>query len=159
MATESKALPRAKEFKFRVEFNGFPVALVESFSPGKLQIGTTESFGAGMNHPYKEAGMLRYSPATLTNTVPLEGMGRRFWQDWVDKCQNAKTGNGGLPEEYMADFSLYEMDNTGTPFRVNEFKDAFITEYDVGDKSAGSMDKNIIEKVEITYSSRETRYL
>lgn len=159
MATESKALPRAKEFKFRVEINGFPVALIESFNPGKKTIGVSEAYGAGMNHSYKEAGMLRFDTATLTNTVPLEGAGRRFWEDWMINCQNAKTGNGGNPEDYMQDFSCYEMDNTGTPFRVMEFYGGFISDYDVGDKSASSVDKNVIEKIEITYQSREVRYI
>lgn len=159
MATESKALPRAKEFKFRLEINGFPVALVESFNPGKETIGITEAYGAGVNHSYKEAGMLTFANATLTNTVPLEGPGRRYWQDWMTQVQNAKTGNGGNPEDYMRDFSMYENDSNGIPFRVTEFKSGFIVDYDVGDKSAGATDKNVIESVEIAYQEREVRYL
>lgn len=159
MATESKALPRAKDFKFRVEFNGFPVALVESFNPGKESVGITKAYGGGMNHAYKEVGMLEFGNVSLTNTVPIEGPGRRYWQDWMIQCQDARTGNGLNPDEYMRDFSLYELDNTGTPFRVIEFYGAFIADYDIGDKTASSMDKNVIEKVEVAYQSRETRYL
>lgn len=159
MATESKALPRAKDFKFRLEINGFPVALIESFTPGKKSVGVTKAYGAGMNHAYQEAGMLTFGNATLTNTVPIEGIGRRYWEDWMIACQNSKTGNGGNPEDYFKDFTLYEMDNTGTPFRIIEYRGGFITDYDVGDKSASSVDKNVIEKVEITYQDRETRYL
>ena len=73
MAIEVYTGPTAKEFRFMVEINGFPAALVQSFDPGSRHHAVAERGGAGMNHPFKEAGMITFDNCILYAVRPLEG--------------------------------------------------------------------------------------
>lgn len=157
MAQQGIIYQRVKEFKFRVEVNGFPVALVEEFDPGERTIAVVESNGAGQNHPVKEAGMLKYGNAKLRNVVPTEGEGKIFWERAMNMAQDPNTGNGMAPSGYWFNFSMYELDNEGNPVRATEFYQAFVCDYKMGNRSAMTQDKNAIEEVEMAYTDRETR--
>jgi hypothetical protein len=148
---------RVKEFKFRVEVNGFPVALVEEFDPGERSIAIVESNGAGQNHPVKEAGMLKYGNAVLRNVIPTEGNGTIFWERAMNMAQNPATNNGLPPSGYWFNFTMYELNNEGNPVRATEFYQGFVSNYKMGNRSALTEDKNAIEEVEIAYVDRETR--
>lgn len=157
MPTEAIAVSRLKEFKFRVEINGFPVALVQDFDPGQRSIAVVESAGAGQNHPVKEAGMMSFGNAILKNVVPTEGMGKTFWENEMNRAQDPATGNGSPPSAYWFNFSMYELDNAGNPVTAYEFYQAFVTSLKPGNRSAVTKDKNVIEEVEIAYTSRQKR--
>jgi hypothetical protein len=154
MPTDAIAYPRLKEFKFRVEINGYPAALVSEFDPGAETIAITEHAGAGQNHPVKEAGMVKFANAILKGVVPIDGPGGTYFQQWIDACQDVKTGDGGRPQQYYRNFSMYELDPTGNPSRTWEFKQGFIAEYKLGNRNSLSQDKDVIEEVDIAYTSR-----
>jgi phage tail-like protein len=155
MAVDARAIERHKVFKYRVEINGYPVALVQEAKIGKAEIGVSEHAGAGQNHPVKEAGMLSFEGCTLKTVVPLDGPGKTYWQTWLDKIQDPKTGNGMRPSAYRQDFSLYDLDPQGNPIRTWEFKNAWIKSYDPGERKSLDKDKDTIEELVITYEWRE----
>jgi len=159
MAIDATAISRFKEFKFRLEINGLPAALVREFNPGERSHGISEHAGAGQNFPYKEVGMLHYGNATLRQVVPLEGPGKVFFEQWMNLGQDPSTGNGDIPKVYMKNFSLYELLPTGDPGRVWEFKQGFPVRYNLGNRSNMSDNTDVIEEVEIAYSRREMRVL
>jgi hypothetical protein len=157
MPTDAVAYPRLKEFKFRVEINGYPAALVSEFDPGTESIGVTEHAGAGQNHSVKEGGMIKFGNAILKGVVPLFGPGGTYFYDWLTACQDAATGNGGPPATYYRNFSMYELDPAGNPARTWEFVQGFIAEYKLGNRNSLSQDKDVIEEVDIAYTSRTQR--
>jgi len=148
---------KVKEYAFRVEVNGFPVGLVEEFDPGEVSIAVVESNGGGQNHPTKEGGMLKYGNAKLRNVVPTTGTGVTFWQRALNMVQNPMTNSGLSPSGYWFNFSMVELDNEKNPVRSTEFYQAFVCNYNMGNRSALTEDKNAIEEVEIAYVDRETR--
>lgn len=157
MPVESHSLPKMKNFKFRVEFNGLPSFLVEEFDPGERTIGVAKSAGGGQNHVSKEGGFLEYGNATLRMVVPVEGQSLRFWDNWMDEIQDPKTGNGKFPSQYRRNFSLYEAGPDGVDVRVHEFIRAFPVRKRLGNKKAG--DENVIEELHIEYEYYEERVL
>jgi hypothetical protein len=159
MTTEATAIPRLKEFKFRVEVDGLPVSLVGDFDPGDRKHGLTEHSGAGQNFASKEAGAIKFEPAVLKNVVPVDGAARGFWEDKMNAAQNPATGNGGKPSEYMFNFSLYELKPDGNPSRAWEFFGGFVTLYKLGMRNSMADNKDVIEEVHIEYQWRELRVL
>lgn len=157
MPTDAIAVPRLKEFKFRLEVNGFPAAMVEEFDPGARTIAVVESAGAGQNFPIKEAGMMKFDHAVCRNVVPTDGAGKTFWEKQMNLAQDPSTGNGSAPGVYWFNFTMYELDNSGNPVRAWEFFQAFVSSYKLGNRSAMTQDKNVIEEVELAYSSRIQR--
>jgi hypothetical protein len=159
MAVETRVIPRAKDFKYRVEFNGLPVALVQKFSPGKRTHGITHHAGAGQNFPSKEVGMITYEPCTLELVVPIEGDGVDFFETWMNQGQDPETGNGGMPSQYQRNFSVLELKPDGTPFRVWEFYRAQPVTDDPGKHDSLAKDKDLLEEVHIEYEWRKLRNL
>lgn len=159
MPVNTIAHSKLKEFKFRVEVNGFEAAFVQEFDPGKRTIASVEHSGAGQNHPDKEPGMLSYDPAVLRNVVPVDGPGRTFFENWMNECQDAASGNGLPVEQCRRNFSMYELNSEGNPVRVWEFYHAFPTGFTPGNRSALTADANVIDEIELTYISREMREL
>jgi len=154
---EATAITVLKDFKFRVEINGLECALVQEFNPGSRSHGVAEHAGGGQNFTVKEAGMIKYNDAVLKMVVPIEGPGKRYFYDWMNQAQDPSTGNGLSPKEYRRNFSVYEEDNSGTPVRVWEYYMAFPSSFDLGNKSAHSVDKNVIDEIRITYSYYKMR--
>ncbi len=159
MPTDACAINRLKEFRFRLEINGYPSALCRGFNPGDRSHGVTEHAGAGQNYPCKEVGMIRYGNATLRQIVPLEGPGRIYFEQWMNLGQDANTGNGEIPAKYMKNMSLYELDPNGDPSRVWEFKRAFPVNYSLGNRDSLAEASDVIEEISIAYTKREMRTL
>ncbi len=159
MALEAHVVPRQKEFKYRVEFNGYPIAYVQSFSAGERTIGVTEHAGGGQNHVSKEGGMNKYADAVLKVVVPIEGVGLNFWEDWMNQVQNPTTGNGLNPSQYWRNFSMYELRPDGTAVRVWEYYRSFPSHMKPGERTATAADKDYIEEIHISYEFREMRLL
>jgi phage tail-like protein len=159
MATDAYSIEALKEFSYRVEINGLPVAMVQEFNPGSSKIGVSERAGAGQNHVIKEAGMLSFDHATLKSVVPIEGAGLSYWQDWMNQVQDPKTGIGTRPKQYKRNFSVYNIGPDGTPLRVWEFYGGWISEYKPGDLKSKEDKNDVIEEVQITYDHRELRTL
>jgi len=159
MTTEACVVPRLKEFKFRFEINGLAVALVKEFNPGKRTHGVTEHAGAGQNFPCKEAGMLKYENAVLKTVVPVDSTGRDYFEEWANLVQDPKTGNGMMPALYKRVGSLYELKPTGEPSRVWMFYGMFPVDYDLGNRSSESADKDVIEEIHFAYSYRTMKVL
>lgn len=159
MPVNTIAHTKLKEFKFRLEMNGFEAAFVQEFDPGRSTIATVEHAGAGQNHPDKEPGMLAFEPATLRTVVPVDGPGRLFFHTWMRECQDAMTGNGLPAEACRRNFSMYELNSQGHPVRVWEFYHAFPSGDTPGNRNALTTDQNVIEEIELTYISREVREL
>lgn len=158
MATQAYTIERAKSFKYRVEINGLPSAMVQSFNPGKVSIGETSHASAGQNHLVYEAGMVSFEDATLTSVVPLDGLGRKFWNEKITLAQNSQTGNGGKPSQYKFNFSVYLMGPTDRPLKVWEFKGAWIKEYTPGAMDSKQDAEDVIDEIVIRYDNREERY-
>jgi len=159
MAHQGIVYEYLKEYRFIVEINGFPVACVEEFDPWDRTIEVVETNGAGQNHPYKEAGGMKYENAKLRNVVPTDGPGKLFWENAMSRAQNPASNAGLAPPDYMFNFTLIEIDNQRNPIRATEFYHALVRTYKMGNRNALSFDKNVIEEVEIAYTDRETRSL
>ena len=157
MPVNTIARSKVKEFKFRLEVNGFESAFVQEFDPGASNVASVEHAGAGQNHPDKEPGMLTFDNAVIRNVVPVDGPGRTFFQEWMNQCQDALTGNGLSVEACRRNFSMYELDNLGHPVRVYEFFHAFPIKITPGNRSAMTTDKNVIDEIELAYIAREMR--
>lgn len=155
MATEAKAIERQKKFKYRIEINGMPVALIQKLSVGKVTAGVTQHAGAGQNHPDKEAGMLTFENVVLTGVVPLEGPGNKFWQRWLDVIQDPDSGNGAVPKQYRQDFSIFDLAPTADPIRVWEYYDGWVCSYDPGERDSMSAEDDVLEEIEICYNYRK----
>jgi hypothetical protein len=151
--------PTAKEFRFMVEINGFPAAMVQSFDPGSRHHAVAERGGAGMNHPFKEAGMITFDNCILYAVRPLEGTCRMFWDAWMDQAQNPRTGGGGSTNIYMKNFTLYELDNNRNPVTAEEYFQAFPIEHKQGKKDSLSKDRNVIDEIHIAYVWKEPRLI
>lgn len=147
------AIPRVKEFKFRLEMNGFDAAWVQEFDPGNKSIGQTIHAGAGMNHGVKEAGMLKFDDATLKVVVPIEGPGAIFFNAWITAVQDPVTGNGSRPAVYKRNFTLYELDPDANPVsgRILEFIGGWVSGINKGNRSALTEDRDVIEEITVTY--------
>ncbi|MGC8718129.1 MAG: phage tail protein [bacterium] len=154
---EATAVMALKDFKFRVEINGLECALVQEFDPGARTHGVSEHAGGGQNFVVKEAGMIKYADAVLKMVVPVEGPGKRYFDEWMNQAQDPATGNGLSRKEYQRNFSVFELDNDGAPVRVWEYYMAFPSHHNPGNRSALSIDKNVIEEIHITYSYRKMR--
>jgi len=142
---------RAKSFKYRLEINGYLSALVQKVKMPKIEIGVSEHAGGAQNFLVNEAGMLKFNKITLNNVVPYDGAGREFWWKWLIRVQNPVTGNGMRPRDYKYDCSLYDDDPANVAFRVFEFKGAFISSYDPGERNSLAEKEDIIEEVELTF--------
>lgn len=159
MPVDAEAIPRLKDFKYRVEINGLEAAMVQEFEPGTRTHGVTVHSGAGMNHVAKEVGMVGFSNAVLRSVVPLGGTGRIYWENWLDQAQDPTTGNGGVPAQYQRNFSVFELAPDGTPTRVWEYIKAFPISYKVNAKSSLDDSNDVLEYVEICYNRRDVRVL
>jgi hypothetical protein len=157
MPTDALAIERAKRFKYRLEINGFPVAAIQSAKIGKAEVGESEHAGAGQNFPVYEAGMIKFQELVITGVVPLDGPGKTYWQKWLDKAQDPRTGNGMRKHEYAQDFSLYDLDPADNPIRAWEFHGGWIRGYDPGERNSLSDKDDIIEEATIRYDWREQR--
>jgi hypothetical protein len=159
MPTTACAIPRLKDFKYRVEINGLEAAAVQEFEPGTRTHGVTVHSGAGQNHVCKEVGMIGFSNAVLRSVVPVDGPGRIYWEDWMDQAQDPATGNGGMPAQYQRNFSVFELAPNGSPSRVWEYIKGFPVSFKVNAKSSLDDSTDVLEFVEIAYNRREVRVL
>ena len=157
MAIEVYTGPTYKEYKFMVEINGFKAAFVQSFDPGARHHAVAERGGAGMNHPFKEAGMITFDNCILRSVCPIGGDAQVFWDAWMDQAQNPRTGNGGSTNVYMKNFTLYELDNDGNPGKATEYYQAFPVEHKPGNRDSLSKDKNVLDEIHIAYVWKEPR--
>lgn len=157
MASNTGSFSRLKEFKFRVEVNGFDALYVQEFNIGKRSISVTEHAGAGQNHPTKEAGGLKFENAVLRHVVPCEGEGGKFFLEKMKIAQDAATGNGQMPSAYKFTFSCYENNPTDSPVRIWTFIGAFVVGDATNNKSSLGFDKDVIDEVEIAYDRIEER--
>jgi phage tail-like protein len=159
MPTDARAINRLKEFKFRVEINGYPAALCHEFNPGERSHGVSSHAGAGQNFAVKEVGMINFGNCTLRQVVPLEGPGRHYFDTWMNQGQDPMTGNGGIPADYARNFTLYELDPYGNPSRAWEYYGAFPVRYVPGNRNAQSDSADVVEEIELAYSSRDLRLI
>jgi hypothetical protein len=157
MAVDAMAINPLKTYKFRLELNGLPAALIQSFNPGDRSHGMTEHAGAGQNHTVKEVGMVVFGNCSLGMVVPMDGPGRTYFDDWMQTAQNTLTGNGEIPAKYRRNFTLYELDPRGDPSRIWEFKAGFPVRMSLGMRNAVAGNSDVIEELEITYCNREMR--
>jgi len=155
MTIEASSINRLKEFKFRVEINGVPSALVQEFDPGKRSHGVTEHAGAGQNHASKEAGMIKYGNARIKNVVPIDGPGQDMWVKFLNSAQNPLTGNGGNKADYTFVLSFFELLPAGNPVRTWHYYNAWVVDYSPGNRSGLSENKDVIEEVEIAFDRRD----
>lgn len=151
MATNTSGISRLKEFKFRVEINGFNAVLVREFNIGKCSISETGHAGAGQNFEVYEAGGLKFEPAILRYVVPAEGEGGDFFVQKMKLAQDAETGNGLEPNSYKFVFSLYENKPTDQTVRNWTFYGAWVRANAPQNKSSVGFDKDVIDEVEIRY--------
>jgi hypothetical protein len=159
MPVQACAIPRLKDFKYRVEINGLEAALVQEFEPGTRTHGVTVHSGAGQNHVCKEVGMIGFSNCVLRTVVPVEGEARNYWESWLDSAQDPSTGNGGMPAKYQRNFSVFELAPDGSPSRVYEYYKGFPVSFKVNAKSSLDDSTDVLEFVEIAYNRREVRVL
>jgi phage tail-like protein len=159
LATEANALNRLKEFKFRVEINGYPAALCHEFNPGERTHGITSHAGAGQNHVSKEVGMMSFGNCVMRQVVPLEGPGRQYFDIWMNQGQDPVSGNGGKPTDYQRNFTMYELDPAGNPSRAWEYKKAFPVRHVPGNRNAQSENADVVEEIELAYTERELRII
>ena len=157
MPTDANAIDRGMKFKFRLEIEGVPAALIQEADLGTTEVAVSEAAGAGQNFPIKQGGMLKFGEFTCKGVVPLEGPGRHVWQKLLDRVQNPKTGNGLRPSQYKIDFSLYDLTPEGDPFRPWEYHGAFVQSYNPGDRDANSDSDDMIEEIVWAYDWRELR--
>ncbi len=157
MANNTASIHRMKEFKFRVEVNGFDSLLVQEFSLGKRTIAVTKHAGMGQNHPTKEAGGLEFENAVLRYVVPCDGESATFWYGKMRLAQDAVTGNGEMPDKYKFTFSCYENKPTDHAVRTWTFHGAFVVGGTVANKSSLAWDKDVIDEIEIAYDRVEEK--
>lgn len=157
MATEAFASEKLKEFKFRIEINGFIAAYVQEFDAGSTETGVISYAGAGQNFPVNEAGMLKFSPAVLRHVVAANGPGQLFFQEWMDLAQNPETGSGQPSSGYYKNFTMYELDNSNNPVIATEFSQAWVHIRKPGNRSAMSENKAVIPEISITYNYKRER--
>jgi hypothetical protein len=154
MATDAYAIERQKKFKYRLEINGLPVAVIQSVTLGSEEIGVTKHAGAGQNHPVKEAGMIEYEPVTLKAVVPLDGSGLLYWERWMRRIQDPETGNGLRKKQYAQDFSLYDLDPAGNVIGTWEFQNGWVQKRSPGERDSMSKDEDVIDEIVIEYDRR-----
>lgn len=159
MPTTACAIPRLKDFKYRVEINGLEAALVQEFEPGTRTHGVTVHSGAGQNHVCKEVGMIGFSNCVLRTVVPVDSEARLYIENWMDQGQDPITGNGGMPAKYQRNFSVFELAPDGSPSRVWEYTKAFPVSYKVNAKSSLDDSTDVLEFMELAYNKREVRAL
>lgn len=154
MATEARPIETQADFKFRVEINGFPAALVQKFTHGSAKIGERKRAGAGQNHVVYEPGMLSYEPCKLEMVLPLEGPGRDLLNNWFKRGQDPATGNGERTGSLKQDFTVYHLMNTADVNEAVEYFGAYINEEDLGELDAMSEDGNLIPKFSLRFDWR-----
>ena len=158
MAVESSAA-RLRDYKFRLEINGHNAALVQDFDPGRRTIGVSEHAGAGQNFPDKQAGMQKFADCVIKRVVPIDGTDRSYFEDWMNLCQDALTGNGQIPAIYQRRFSFYEMKPDGTDSSVYEYYGGFPIDISPGNRHGVDQNKDVIEEIHIAYQYRIRRAL
>jgi hypothetical protein len=159
MPVQACAIPRLKDFKYRVEINGLEAALVQEFEPGTRTHGVTVHSGAGQNHVCKEVGMIGFSNCVMRTVVPVDSDARLYIENWMDQAQDPATGNGGMPAKYQRNFSVFELGPDGTPSRCWEYTKAFPVSYKVNAKSSLDDSTDVLEFMEMAYNKREVRIL
>jgi hypothetical protein len=159
MPTTACAIPRLKDFKYRVEINGLEAALVQEFEPGTRTHGVTVHSGAGQNHVCKEVGMIGFSNCVMRTVVPIGSDQRLYFEQWLNEAQNPDTGNGGMPAKYQRNFSVFELGPAGDPVRCWEYYRGFPVSYKVNAKSSLDDSTDVLEFIEITYNKRNVRAL
>lgn len=151
MPSEATAIERAKKFKYRLEINGLPVAMVQKAKPGKREVGISEKAGGGQNFPTKEAGMLKYGDVELEVVLPLDGPGRVYFEKWMDKEQDPRTGNGLRPREYKQDFTLFWLRPDGNPLKARHYKGGLVKDIDPGEMDSNDEKDDVIDKMTLAY--------
>ena len=157
MPVTASAIPRLKDFKYRVEINGLEAAMVQEFEPGTRTHGVTVHSGAGQNHVAKEVGMIGFSNCVMRTIVPVNGDARTYIEDWLNQAQDPTTGNGGYPAQYQRNFSVFELDPKGNPSRVWSYEQGFCTSYKVNAKSSLDDSNDVLEFMEIAYNRRTVK--
>ncbi len=152
MSLDATAVQAHKNFKHRLEINGYASALIQKISGGKIKIGVTKHAGAGQNFAVQEAGGLEYEPMVLETIVPLQGTGANFLYTWLTAAQDASTGDGGMPAAYFQQVTMQDLNPDGTVLRTATIYNAFCSEIDGFERDSLAFDKNTIDKVSITFS-------
>lgn len=158
MPVDAGVIPKLKEAHYRVDVAGFEVSLCEEFNPGDRTHAIIEHYTGTQRHPSKETGNLKFSNAILRYVLPCSGADRSFWERKMEAAVNAQTSIGGLPENYLFDFSVTFFKADQVPSIIYEFKNAQVASIKPGNKQA-SADKNLTEEVEIAYEWRKVRTL
>lgn len=156
MAVDAGVIPKIKEAHFRVNVAGFEQSLCEQFNPGDREHMIVEHHTGTQRHPSKETGNLKFTNATIRHVVPVTGADRDFWEKKAEAAVNAETSIGGLPVDYLFDFSVTIMKPNQEPSIIWEFYNAQVARLKPGNMDAAS-DKNLIEEVEIAYEWRRKR--
>lgn len=154
MAIDALGYEGLKKYAWRLEINGYPVALIQEANPGAADIGVATRGQGGMNYDIKEAGKIKFAEFTFKSFVPIDGPGKAYLQRWLDKVQDPVKGYGLRKAQYAQDFSLYDLIAMDNVLRVWNFVNGWIHKYDPGDRNAMSDKDFVIESGSIAYDYR-----
>lgn len=154
MAIDALGYEGLKKYAWRLEINGYPVALIQEVNPGAAEIGLASRSQGGMNFDVKEAGKLKFQELTFKSFVPLDGPGKTYLQKWLDKAQDPVKGYGMRKKDYAQDFSLYDLMAMDNVIRVWTYVNGWLQKYDPGDRNSNSDKDFVIESGTIAYDYR-----
>lgn len=158
MASDAATIPKIKEAHFKVNVAGFEHSLCEQFNPGDRQHTIIEHHIGTQRYPSKETGNMKFSNCTLKHVVPVAGADRDFWERKAEAAINTATSVGGMPADYLFDFSVTVMKANQEPSIIWEFYNCQIATLKPGNLDT-SADKNMVEEVDIAYEWRRKRTL
>lgn len=106
-----------KVFNFRLELDGVDQFEIQKVTIPEIKIDVVEH--GDTNYKVKTGGMISFGDMTLEKLVPMTNVDTNFW-DWISTVQDPYVGGGALPDVYMRDIVIKEMDSTGT-VTLNKF--------------------------------------
>lgn len=136
-------------YKFRLEFNDYPPALIQSCDLPEREYEEVMFGGAGQDLDVKEAGGGKISEIKIVVICPAQSAARLFWDKWMD---DVSTHDCIL---YWRDCTLIQMGPNDEPNVTWDIQDAWPKKRKVLELK--SENKNEIVKWEITLACNDCK--
>lgn len=105
-----------KKFGYAIEMDGVVQALAQSVKIGALEI-AVDLHGDG-NQDYGTPGKIKKGDITIKSMIAQDLPGEATFWDWMQLCQNMRTGTGALPETVDQTFLVHVLNSAKIPVRT-----------------------------------------
>jgi phage tail-like protein len=149
MAIEAQEVDPRKTFRYLIECEGLPVALVQSVSIPDAELGTVEHAPPGSATKQKTVGAWKFSNITLKKVMPANSSDTFFW-DWMRQARDPETGQSIGAARYKRGLTIIDKGDNDQIIDKWECEGCFPVKDSHGERSSMQDAEAAIETVEIS---------